>query len=534
MPPKTHVVIEGSERKALPGAVAVAPANPRGRVEVTVKVRRKKPLPELEGRPSAVISKEKFAKTYGARPNELAKVSRVLARFGLNTESSNPATRTVRLSGTVKEMEQAFAVKLFRYRHENEEYRGRTGKLYVPKQLDGLIEAVVGLDNRRMVRRRRQPVTARARSASSVPSSWYKPAELAAHYNYPSGDGTGQTIAVLEFGGGYFPNDLKKFCKLAGTPFPTVNPVSTDGTSTKAHDGEEGEVMLDIEVIAGVCPQAKIVAYFAEFTEQGWVTILDSVMHDTSNDVSVVSCSWGYAEGNDIWTQQAVTQVNQTLQEAAMLGITICIAAGDDGSSDAITDGLAHVDFPGSSPFTLAVGGTTIPVKGGTGADIVWFEGTGLRASNGGSTGGGVSAVFPVPSWQSSVAVPSVDPGGIAGRCVPDIAANADWVASPYLLVVDGKAQANGGTSAATPLIASLITLINEERGAGKQIGYLTPLLYQAQGSGTIGSEGCTDVVKGNNSTDKVGGYSATTGWDAASGWGTPNGANLLAALAAV
>lgn len=152
MPPKTHVVIEGSERKVVPGAIAIGPANPRARVEVTVKVRRKKPLPELDGRPSAIISKEKFAKTYGARPSELAKVSKVLARFGLKTESSSTAARTVRLSGTVKDMENAFAVKLFRYRHETGEYRGRTGKVYVPNQLDGLIEAVVGLDNRKMVR----------------------------------------------------------------------------------------------------------------------------------------------------------------------------------------------------------------------------------------------------------------------------------------------------------------------------------------------------------------------------------------------
>lgn len=534
MPPETHVVVQGSERKTLPGAVAIGPADPRSIVEVSIKVRRKKPLPQIKGRPANIITKTKLARLYGARANEVARVSRVFSKFGLKTESSSSATRTVRLSGRVRDMEKAFAVKLFRFRHESDEYRGRTGSVYIPKELDGLVEAVVGLDNRRMVRRRRQPVTTRARSAGSIPAAWYTPAELAAHYDFPPGDGTGQTVAVLEFGGGYFPNDLKKFCSMAATPVPTVDPISADGTSTKLHDGQEGEVMLDIEVIAGACPQAKIVAYFAEFTEQGWLTILDSVMHDTTNDAGVVSCSWGYAEGNDIWTTQAMTQVGQSLQEAAMLGITICVAAGDDGSSDAITDGLAHLDFPSSSPLALAVGGTTIPVKGGAGPDIVWFEGDGLRADNGGSTGGGVSAIFPVPSWQTSVAVPPVDPGGIQGRCVPDLAANADWNASPYLLVVDGKSQANGGTSAATPLVASLIALINEQRGPGKRIGYLTPVLYQTKGTGTIGSAGCTDVVKGNNSTDKVGGFSAGPGWDAASGWGTPNGKNLLAALASV
>jgi kumamolisin len=180
----------------------------------------------------------------------------------------------------------------------------------------------------------------------------------------------------------------------------------------------------------------------------------------------------------------------------------------------------------------LAVGGTTIPKKGATGPDIVWFEGDGLRADNGGSTGGGVSVVFPCPAWQTNVAVKSVNPGAIAGRCMPDLAANADWNASPYLLVVDGQAQPNGGTSAATPLVASLIAVMNAK--LPKRVGYLTPLLYQSAGakSGpTLGAAGCTDIVSGKNNTAAAGGYSAGPGYDAVSGWGTPNGAKLLAAL---
>ena len=218
--------------------------------------------------------------------------------------------------------------------------------------------------------------------------------------------------------------------------------------------------------------------------------------------------------------------------EAAHLGITVCIAAGDDGSSDAdMRDGHAHVDFPGSSPYVLSVGGTTIPKKGGTQVDIVWFEGDGLRAKNGGSTGGGVSTVFPRPSWQSGITINSVNPKAIAGRCVPDLSANADWNASPYLLVVDGGSQPNGGTSAATPLMAALIALINAKLPAGTRVGYLTPVLYGKDKTGTkiVGSMVCTDVVSGDNTTAKAGGYSAGPGFDAASGWGTPNGAALLA-----
>jgi kumamolisin len=193
------------------------------------------------------------------------------------------------------------------------------------------------------------------------------------------------------------------------------------------------------------------------------------------------------------------------------------------------------VDFPAASPYVLAVGGTTIPKGKGKRPDVVWFEGDGLRNDRGGSTGGGISDVTPRPSWQSNIDIASVNPGAIAGRCLPDLAANADWDASPYLLVVDGQAEPNGGTSAASPLVAALIALINANRPSDNRVGYLTPVLYQARGGGngtpTVGSLGCTDVVSGDNTTAQAGGYRAGPGYDAASGWGTPNGVKLQAAL---
>jgi kumamolisin len=208
--------------------------------------------------------------------------------------------------------------------------------------------------------------------------------------------------------------------------------------------------------------------------------------------------------------------------------VTVCIAAGDDGSSDAVTDGQAHVDFPSASPYVLSVGGNT--------PDIVWKEGDGLRADNGGSTGGGVSTMFPRPAWQSAITIAPINPGAIVGRCMPDLAANADWNASPYLLYVDGSAQANGGTSAASPLVASLLTLINAARAPGQRVGYLTPVLYQAGSSAnvTVGAAGCTDVTSGNNITATIGGFSAGPGYDAVSGWGAPNGQSLAQVLASV
>lgn len=407
--------------------------------------------------------------------------------------------------------------------------------MHVPSELKNIVQGVFGLDNRRMVRRRRQPVRSDVLpKAAMATSNWYIPSELATHYDFPPGDGNGQAVGLLEFGGGYFEDDLKQYCTLAKIAgLPEVVTVSTDGTPTNSTDPADGEVMLDVEIVAGACPKSKIVVYFAQFTEQGWLTILDAAIHDAKNDPGVLSASWGFAEDKLIWTQQAMTQINESLKEAAAIGVSVCIAAGDDGSSDAIPDGYAHVNFPASSPYALAVGGTTIPVKGSKQPDIVWKEGSGVRATGGGSTGGGVSAQFLRPNWQRNIKIKSVNPGAISGRCLPDIAANADWNKSPYLLVVGGAPQPNGGTSAATPLVASLLTRINEKRAKNKRVGYVTPLLYQRRGkaAATIGAAGCSDVKTGNNTTASVGGYSAGPGYDAVSGWGTPDGKKLAKLL---
>ncbi len=532
----TFAEVPGSDRVALPGARALGPANPHETIEVLLKLRRKKELPEINSRPQKPISREELANEYGGSEEDMSKVEEAMQSFGLRIVSKNPATRSIRLSGTIAQIEAAFQVKLFNYSHPDGNYRGRVGAVQVPAELKDTVQGVFGLDNRRAARRGRHPnrTAAQKKSISAAPTSWYLPSELAAHYNFPPGDGNGQTVGLLEFGGGYFELDLKDFCQAANISLPTVKPISADGTATNAKDGAEGEVMLDVEVVAGASPKATIAVYFAQFTEEGWVTVIDTAMQDKTNNPRVLSVSWGYAEKAQTWTNAAMRQVNEALKDAAMLGVTVCVAAGDDGSSDALQDGHAHVDFPGSSPYALAVGGTTIPVKGGSQPDIVWFEGDGLRSDNGGSTGGGVSAEFPRPPWQQAIDVKSVNPRGIVGRCVPDLAANADWNASPYLLVVDGGAQPNGGTSAATPLVASLITRINAQRDAGNPVGYLTPLLYEASPAGgtTVGAAGCTDVVSGNNNTAQVGGYSAGAGYDAVSGWGTPNGVALMQALA--
>jgi kumamolisin len=213
--------------------------------------------------------------------------------------------------------------------------------------------------------------------------------------------------------------------------------------------------------------------------------------------------------------------------------MSVFVAAGDDGCTDGMNDGLAHVDFPASSWFVTACGGTRL-VADAAGATIsdesVWNDG-----ASGGGTGGGVSALFKPASYQVGVAIPpSVNSGAGLGRGVPDVAGNADPMTG-YKTRVDGQNFVIGGTSAVAPLWAGLFALINESMG--KPVGFINTLLYSSAVKGVPGATGSgslRDIVEGNNdTTGSFGGrYMAGSFWNACTGLGTPDGTKLLNAIA--
>ncbi len=531
-----RVELKGSKRPMLGGAKLVGEAQPDEQIELIVKLRRKNPLPELNDRPEKPLTVDELKDKYGIDEEDRTKVKSELSKFGLTVSDPNEADNSVTVSGSIRDMQDAFGVKLFNYAHTLGGYRGRVGKILIPAALDGIVTGVFGLDTRR-VAKKREPKTAVAKAAKKSKTgdrAWFYPAELAELYAFPSGDGFGQTIGLLEFGGGFFRSDLALFCKDAGiASVPKVTLVSVNGAGIDVKDGSEGEVMLDVEVVAGVCPKADIVVYFSTFDEKGWVTILDKALYDTTNKPTVISVSWGLAEDDPSWSQGAIDAINDSLKMGALLGLTICVAAGDDGSDDAVGDGHAHVDFPGCSPYVLSVGGTTLVAKNGAVvSEIAWKNGGGKRKprTDDGSTGGGVSIHFQRPPWQN-VSVTSVNPDPIDGRIVPDVAVDGNWDTG-YFMVVDGKASPNGGTSASAPLWASLVIRINANLN-GVRLGYLTPLLYKVlPGTNTTaGQVAFRDITQGNNVSAAIGGYFASAGFDAVSGWGVPIGTKLLDAL---
>ena len=272
--------------------------------------------------------------------------------------------------------------------------------------------------------------------------------------------------------------------------------------------------MLDIEVAAAVAPKAKIAVYFAPNTTQGFLDAITTAVHDTTNKPSVISISWGRPE-NEL-DRPGDDRIDQAFQTAAALGVTVCVASGDNGSADGAGDGKQHVDFPASSPFALGCGGTKLVGSGTTiTSEIVWNENPTSSA-----TGGGVSDFFAVPKYQAGAGVPvSKNPGGRKGRGVPDVAGDADPTTG-YAVRVDGQDFVIGGTSAVAPLWAGMIALMNQR--LGHRVGYLNPLLYGS----VVGTNSFRDITSGNN-----GAYTAKAGWDPCTGWGTPVGTKLLNAL---
>jgi kumamolisin len=509
----TRIALKGSERVAVPGARVVAPADPDERLEVSLLLRRRAPH-ELSARVVALasgksvaphLSREEFAQRHGAESSDLAAVRAFAASSRLAIVQEHAGRRTVVLSGTVAQFSAAFNVQLQQMQHDGGSYRGRTGSIELPESLDGIVEAVLGLDNRAQA-----SPHFRIRPAASAAAS-FTPPQVASLYDFPSGSGSGESLAVIELGGGYRPADLDAYFKSLGLTTPLVTAVSVDhlqNTPTGDANGPDGEVMLDIEVIGAIAPQAKIAVYFAPNTDAGFLDAITTAIHDTTNQPSVISISWGGAEST--WTSQAMTAMDEAFQAAAALGITVCVASGDNGSSDAVSDGGDHVDFPASSPFVLACGGTRLKADASAiSGELVWNDG-----ASGGASGGGVSTFFATPSWQAALSAARTqgNPSPLTRRGVPDVAGNAD-PGTGYQVRVDGADSVFGGTSAVAPLWAALIARINQ--ASGKSAGFVNPRLYQSP-------QALRDITSGNN-----GDFAAAAGWDACTGLGSPNGAAL-------
>ena len=484
--------------------------NPDEIIRLTLVLRRRceAPAPDELGRH---LSHAELAEAHGADPADIEAVEHFARAHGFTVANIHASARIVAIGGRLQDLASAFGAELVLRQVGDRMVRTHEGPLHIPAALNGRIMAVLGFDQR--------PIAStdhafRPRTSQAIS---YTPPQIAELYNFPAGSGENQAIALIELGGGFDSSDLENYWQQLGLNNVSVTGVSVDRASNAPQgdpNGPDGEVVLDIEVVGAIARGANIAVYFAANTDQGFLDGINAAIHDTARKPAIISISWGAAESE--WSPYSMNAFNAAFHDAALLGISVCAAAGDDGSSDGQTDGLLHVDFPASSPWVLACGGTSlIGSNGKIESEVVWNDG-----ANGGTTGGGVSAHFSGPKYQAHIEVPK--PTGTVnkiGRGVPDVAGVAD-PDTGYQILVDGEQGVIGGTSAVAPLWAGLIARLNQQ--LGRNLGWFHPALYGA----LTQRKALRDITSGNN-----GAYKASIGWDPCTGLGTPNGEAMLNVL---
>jgi kumamolisin len=338
------------------------------------------------------------------------------------------------------------------------------------------------------------------------------PMQVAKAYNFPQvlEPLSGECVALVELGGSINPEYVNAYCTQMGLDKPTITIGLSDnaGEFSDGPDGADGEVDLDVCVVAGVAQGVQILVVFAPNTDQGFCDALQLAINHPLKPCAV-SISWGSPE--DYWTAPVRSVMDALIQQAQAQGMNVFVAAGDNGSSDGVNDGKPHVDYPAASPYAIACGGTKLILNTDNtiASEVTW--------QSDGATGGGYSALYNRPDYQSLPAACTTATAAAGNRrIVPDIAGDAA-PDTGYIVNVDGDNMAIGGTSAVAPLYAAMTAVLTHQ--LGKSIGDLHTVLYNHP-------EVCNDITQGNN-----GAYKAGVGMDACTGLGSIDGAKLLAVL---
>ncbi|MFB7909680.1 protease pro-enzyme activation domain-containing protein [Kitasatospora sp. NPDC056076] len=461
------------------------------------------------------LTPEQFSARYAPTQQAVDQVKAYLTAQGLTVGDVSANRQVVNAHGTTAQVSQAFGTHESSYLDPQQQrtFFANDGAASIPAELASVVQGLSGLDNH-AVRKGRiaAPHSVTPNAATATPKGM-APAQYRGAYNLDKtgADGTGTTVALWEFDG-YKSSDLTTYDSQYGLTGPAVTTVPVDGANYDSSPGQgEGEVELDSEIVRGAAPKATQLLYEAPNSDQGEIDMANKIVAD--NKVSVISISWGTCEPDT--TASSMTAVDNAFKQAAAQGISVFSASGDDGSKDCTRSAsgasVTSVDFPASSPHQTGVGGTNLQVTGGNGysSESAWS-----------TAGGGVSTVFGKPSWQTGTGI-----GGTM-RTVPDVASNAD-PQSGFAIYTGGGWNVYGGTSAAAPLWAGYAAQVNQKAKAAGQpaLGEANPKLYAVANSSSYGST-FHDVTTGANQD-----FSAGTGYDQVTGWGTPVADALTTAL---
>jgi kumamolisin len=482
-----------------------------------------------------VLDHTEFETMFGACDSDIDEVVQYVKQAGLTITYSHCCAASVIAVGTVGQINSAFGITLTDITTPDRTYMTYSGSIVVPDDLKDIIKYIDGIDNSFHV-----APGAPVPTPASTPTPGYNtglvmPQKAATAYGFPGNndgsDGVGQVIGLIEpFGnGGYTLQNLNSTYTTYGISGTTVVPYELNDCKNDPTLGEpitNSEIMLDIAMVAGIVPKSTIIVYICI----SYITALTAILNDPKNigyKPKIVSISAGGPEPSGLYG----SIVDGLLAEAVSRGVTIIACSGDWGAYNLPinrTERKYGACFPASSPYVLAVGGTSLKLNsdGSINSEITW--------NNNGEdyhiTGGNQSTRYPVPTWQSGITLKNYATGlssAPTGRAVPDVA----LVGDPYTgftfnyyysaSLPNRQRTDGGGTSAAAPLWAGLIARINEL--IGKPCGFVNDKFYANTGAF---NDILPTSVANNNAYLGVG-FSTTTGWDACTGWGSPKGQSV-------
>ncbi len=493
------------------------------------------------------LTPAEFNQRFAPTSAQVQQVVAFLQSQGITIRSVASNNLLIDATTTVGAAQQAFQVQINTYQYNSHTFYANAQAPSVPASIQSLISSIGGLDNSVQYQPLFQAMNKTPQQAlhSAAVVSGYGPTELSDAYDTAplasAGiQGQNQTVAIFELDG-YQPSDIQQYFQNFNLSTPTINTVLVDGSNGSAGAGAI-EVELDIEVVGAIAPHANQLIYEGPNTTQGLNDTYNSIV--TDNKAQVVSTSWGLCESS---TGSAELMTLDTIfKQAATQGISIYAASGDSGAYDCGDTSLA-VDSPADDPYVTGAGGTSLQLGANDsyGSESVWSDaGDTSRSPEGAGGGGGISNTFLQPSWQTGTGVissessgqPCSAPSGQYCREVPDISADADPNTgyAVYCTVTSAGCDSGGwievgGTSAAAPFWAGSTALINQYLQSQNlaRIGSANPALYSLFNSQQA-TPAFHDVTSGNNLF-----YPATTGYDMASGIGSPDVDNMAKDLAA-
>jgi kumamolisin len=435
----------------------------------------------------AYANRAELAAQTTADPKDIDLVRRYCAKFGIEIVGTH--WRSLVMSGPIRKLIKAFgATAAIHEAPDKRRFRHRSDSLHAPPEIAAILRGPFGID---------QWPRSHAIGALHGHTMPLSASDVAGRYQFPQADGAGQSVGILQLRGTFKPDDFTKCMQAQGveTKLPIVKRVDNAELVHGIETEKDIESAIDTQIVGALAPGAQIVVYAAPDDERGVLDAIRTALFDEENCPSALSVSFGFPE--QLWTPVALTILDELFTVAALVGVSIFCASGDNGA-EMDYDGKPHVLAPASSPFAHACGGTEIPSGAGVPAEIAWNM-----------TGGGFSDRFDVPPWQQNVAIPAAKEYQMKpGRGVPDVAAQ---VRPGYMVFFNGTEFAMGGTSAAAPMWCALAARLNQR--LGHPIGFFAPLLYGAP-AGTL-----RDVTSGGNDR-----FHSSAGWNPCTGLGVPNG----------